>query len=289
VSIAAMGGRFAVMHKAACTKGCDRVGLLVQHECRGGGLMNCAAIQAVILKRNSAMNAKDVMTPSVLSVAPDASVSAAAHLMLQNKISGLPVIDGSGTLVGIVTEGDFLRRSEIGTQRRRPRWIEFFIGPGRLADEYSRASGRSVSDVMTHDVQTVAPEASLEHIVRIMERHRIKRVPVVAGGKVVGIVTRANLLHALSSIADEIAPSSAGDNAIREQIFAELKRQTWTPVSTINVTVRNGVVQLSGSLTDERQRQALRILAENIPGVTKVQDHLIWIEPETGMYIEGQG
>ena len=235
------------------------------------------------------MNAKDVMTPCVLSIAPDASISAAARLMLQNKISGLPVIDDSGKLVGMITEGDFLRRAEIGTQRRRARWIEFLVGPGRLADEYSRSSGRTISDVMTHDVHTVNVDAPLEQIVRMMERRRIKRVPVVAGGKVVGIVTRANLLRSLSSVADEIVPSSADDNAIREQIYAELNRQTWTPVARIDVTVRNGVVQLSGSLTDERQRGALRILAENIPGVKKVQDHLIWIEPETGMYFEGQG
>jgi CBS domain-containing protein len=235
------------------------------------------------------MNAKDVMTPSVISIAPDASISAAARLMLQNKISGLPVIDDSGKLVGMITEGDFLRRAEIGTQRRRARWIEFLVGPGRLADEYSRSSGRTISDVMTHDVHTANVDAPLEQIVRMMERHRIKRVPVVAGGKVVGIVTRANLLRSLSSVADEIVPSSADDNAIREQIYAELNRQTWTPVARIDVTVRNGVVQLSGSLTDERQRGALRILAENIPGVKKVQDHLIWIEPETGMYFEGQG
>ncbi len=235
------------------------------------------------------MKAKDVMTTTVLSVAPDSSISAAAHLMLQNKISGLPVIDGTGKLAGIVTEGDFLRRTEIGTQRRRPRWIEFFIGPGRLADEYSRSSGRTISDVMTHDVYTVDPDAPLERIVSMMERQHVKRLPVVEGGKVVGIVTRANLLRALASIADEIVPSPAGDNAIREQIFAELKRQSWTPVTRIDVTVRNGIVQLSGSLTDERQRDALRILAENVPGVKKVQDHLIWIDPETGMYIEGQG
>jgi CBS domain-containing protein len=144
--------------------------------------------------------------------------------MLQNRISGLPVVDGSGKLVGMVTEGDFLRRTEIGTQRQRARWIEFLIGPGRLADEYSRSSGRSVSDVMTRDVHTASIDASLDDIVRIMERHRVKRVPVVEEGKVVGIVTRANLLHALVGIADEIAPSSAGDTAIREQIFAELKR-----------------------------------------------------------------
>ena len=232
------------------------------------------------------MKAKDVMTPHVLSVAPDASISAAARLMLQNRISGLPVVDGSGKLVGMVTEGDFLRRTEIGTQRQRARWIEFLIGPGRLADEYSRSSGRSVSDVMTRDVHTASIDASLDDIVRVMERHRVKRVPVVEEGTVVGIVTRANLLHALAGIADEIVPSSAGDTAIREQIFAELKRQTWAPVAVIDVTVRKGVVVLSGALIDERQRQALRILAENVPGVKKVQDDLVWFEPETGMYLE---
>jgi CBS domain-containing protein len=232
------------------------------------------------------MHAKDVMTPIVISVASDAPISTAARLMLQNKISGLPVVDKSGKLVGIVTEGDFLRRAEIGTQRRRARWIEFLIGPGQLADEYSRSSGRSVSDVMTHNVHAVNVDASLEDIVRIMERRRVKRVPVVAEGKIVGIVTRANLLHALAGIADEIAPSSADDTAIRDQIFAEMKRQTWAPIAMIDVTVRKGVVQLSGALTDERQRQALRILAENIPGVKKVQDDLVWFEPETGMYLE---
>jgi CBS domain-containing protein len=220
------------------------------------------------------MNAKDVMTPHVLSIAPDALISAAARLMLQNKISGLPVVDGSGKLVGIITEGDFLRRPELATQRRRPRWIEFLVGSGRLADEYTRSSGRNVSDVMTYDVHTVDLDASLEEIVSIMERHHVKRVPVVDGPKVLGIITRANLLHAFAGIADEIAPSSMADTAIREQIFSELKRQTWAPVALIDVTVRKGVVQLSGVLTDERQRQALRILAENM------------IEPGTGMYVE---
>ena len=120
---------------------------------------------------------------------------------------------------------------------------------------------------MTHDAHTANVDASLEDIVRVMERHHVKSVPVVEEGTVVGIVTRANLLHALAGIADEIVPSSAGDTAIREKIFAELKRQTWAPVAVIDVTVRKGVVVLSGALIDERQRQALRILAENVPGV----------------------
>ena len=145
------------------------------------------------------MKVKDVMTSHVLSVTPDESVFVAARVMLQKKISGLPVVDGHGKLVGIVSEGDFLRRAETGTKRHRPKWMEFFLGPGRLADEYVQISGRKVRDVMTEDVWTVTQDAPLEDVVRLMERRHIKRVPVVEGGKIVGIVTRANLLHAMAS------------------------------------------------------------------------------------------
>ncbi len=232
------------------------------------------------------MKVSDVMTPNVVSVPPDASVVMAARLMLQKQISGVPVINDVGNLVGIVTEGDFLRRVETGTARRRPRWIEFFMGPGRLADEYVRLSGGKVSDVMTHEVQTVPPDAPLEQVVRLMERYNIKRVPVVDNGKVVGIVTRANLLHAVAGFAHEIAPLSAGDAAIRDQLLAALKDQPWAPVTAIHVNVRNGVVQLSGVITDERQRQALRVAAENIPGVKEVEDNVVWVEPVSGMFVE---
>jgi CBS-domain-containing membrane protein len=232
------------------------------------------------------MKVSDVMTPDVVSVSPDASVAMATRLMLQKRISGVPVINDVGNLVGIVSEGDFLRRAETGTGRRRPRWIEFFVGPGRLADEYVRLSGRKVSDVMTHEVQTVPPDAPLEQVVRLMERHNIKRVPVVDNGKLVGIVTRANLLHAVASFAHEIAPLSAGDAAIRDQLLAALKDQPWAPVTAIDVTVRNGIVRLSGVITDERQRQALRVAAENIPGVKEVEDNIVWVEPVSGMFVE---
>jgi CBS-domain-containing membrane protein len=232
------------------------------------------------------MNVSDVMTPNVLSVPPDASVAEAAQLMLQKRISGVPVINDHGSLVGIVTEGDFLRRAETGTGRRRPRWIEFFMGPGRLADEYVRLSSRKVGDVMTHEVWTVPPGAPLEQAVRLMERHNIKRVLVVDNGKVVGIVTRANLLHAMASFAQEIAPLSAEDTSIRERLLAELKVQPWAPVTPIDVTVRNGVVQLSGIITEERQRQALRVAAENIPGVKNVEDNVAWVEPVSGLFVE---
>ena len=232
------------------------------------------------------MKAMDVMTRDVVSVAPDASVIEAVRLMLQHKISGLPVVDASGDLQGVVTEGDFLRRVETGTERKRSRWVEFLLGPGRLATDYVHTTGRKVGEVMTPDVRTVAEDDPLEKVVHLMERHRIKRVPVVRGSKVVGIVTRANLMRALASLALAEHPVAADDAAIRERLLAELKKQSWAPVGLIDVVVKDGVVKLSGALTDERERQAIRIAAENIAGVKKIEDHLVWIEPMSGTVIE---
>src|SRR6185295_19945982 len=154
------------------------------------------------------MKAADIMTTHPITVRPDSSVVEAVRLMLQHRFSGLPVVDAAGGVVGVVTEGDLLRRTETGTQRQRSRWIEFFVGPGKLAEEYVRASGRKVEDVMTHSVQTISGDVPLDDIVNLMERHRIKRLPVVHDGKLVGIVTRANLLHALGSVARETRPTS---------------------------------------------------------------------------------
>lgn len=232
------------------------------------------------------MKVSDVMTREVVSIAPEASVLEAVRLMLQHKISGLPVIDAKGNLQGVVTEGDFLRRVETGTERKRSRLVEFLLGPGRLATDYVQATGRKVGEVMTPDARTVGEDETLEKVVNLMERYRIKRVPVVRGDKVVGIVTRQNLMRALASLALAEHPVAADDAAIRERLLAELKRQTWAPVGLIDVVVKDGVVKLSGALTDERQRQAIRIAAENIPGVKKVEDHLVWIEPNTGVIIE---
>jgi CBS-domain-containing membrane protein len=140
---------------------------------------------------------------------------------------------------------------------------------------------------MTPDVLSVTPDESIFVAARLMLQKKISGLPVVDGlGNLVGIVTRANLLHAMAGFVGEIAPSPAADTTIREQFFAELARQPWAPVTRIDITVRNGVVQLSGTLTDERQRQALRVTAENISGVKKVEDHVVWIEPVSGMYAE---
>jgi CBS domain-containing protein len=139
---------------------------------------------------------------------------------------------------------------------------------------------------MTPDVHTVAEDAPLEQVVHLMERHRVKRLPVVRGDRIVGIVTRANLMRALASLALAERPAAADDAAIRERLLAELKKQRWAPVGLIDVVVKDGVVKLSGALTDERERQAIRVAAENIAGVKKIEDHLIWIEPNTGVVVE---
>jgi CBS domain-containing protein len=229
------------------------------------------------------MKAEDVMTRPVISVAASASVVEAIRLMLQHKISGLPVLDADGNRVGIVSEGDFLRRVETATLRRRPRWIEFFVGPGRLADEYVHASGRKVDEIMTPEIHAATEDTPLEEIVRLMERHGIKRVPVLRGRELVGIVTRANLMRALVRSAAAVPAAPTDDAGIRERLLGELKKQPWAPVGAIDVAVSDGVVTLSGVITDDRQRLALRVAAENIPGVKKVEDRLAWVIPEAGL------
>lgn len=227
------------------------------------------------------MQVRDVMTRNVVSVKADDSILSAARLMLQNRISGLPVLDANGALVGVVTEGDFLRRGELGTTKRRPRWVEFLLGPGKLAQEYVHQSGRKVFDVMTRDPHTVSEDATLESVVTQMERHRVKRLPVMRDGKLVGIISRANLLHALASLARETKAASGDDAAIRDRILEALAKQHWA--LAVNVVVKNGVAEIWGTIMDERERQACIVAVENVPGVNQVHDHLVWVEPMSGM------
>src|SRR5512139_2421843 len=232
------------------------------------------------------MRAGDVMTRNVISVSPDNTVLQAAREMLQHHISGLPVIDEAGNLVGILSEGDFLRRQETRTERKRSRWLEFLMGPGKIAAEYTHSHGNKVAEVMTTKVHTASEDTPLEEIVELMERRRIKRVPVLRGKKVVGIVTRSNLMHAMVSLARS-APKAAKDDAtIREKLLAIMQKEQWAPAAVSNVVVRGGVVELWGVIVDERQREALKVAAENIPGVKEVKDHLVWVEPTSGMVIE---
>jgi CBS domain-containing protein len=227
------------------------------------------------------MQVRDVMTHHVISIGVDQPILKAARLMLQNDISGLPVVDAKGDLVGMVTEGDFLRRGEIGTERRRPKWLEFLLGPGRMAEEYVHASGCKVEEVMTRDPVTVAEDDALETVVELMERRHIKRLPVVRAGKMVGIVSRANLMHALVTLARNTDEPGGADADIRERLLAAFAKQAWAP--RVNVVVKDGVVELWGTIMDDRERQACIVVAENASGVKQVHDHLVWVEPFSGV------
>lgn len=228
------------------------------------------------------MRVGDVMTQEILAIAPEAALKEAAEVMLREHVSGLPVISGR-KLVGIVTEGDLLRRVETETERSRPRWLEFLTGAGTLAQEYVRSHARKVADVMTTEVVTATEDTELEAAVELMERRRVKRLPVLRGTQVVGIVSRANLLHAL--VASPPGGAKAQDKAIRDQLWAEIHNQRWKAQGT-NIVVSNGVVDLWGYITDERHRNAIRVAAENIQGVKEIRDHLVWMAPYSGLILD---
>ena len=233
------------------------------------------------------MRAHQIMTRSVTTVTPETTILEAANIMLQRHLSGLPVVDTAGKLVGIVSEGDFLRRSEIGTQRKRGRWLKFLLGAGKAATDFVHEHGRKVSEVMTQDPLTITEDTPLEEIVAKMESNGVKRLPVMNGDKLVGIVSRANLLQAVASLTRDVPDPTADDDHIRRRIIAVLEKNDWCPLG-LNVVVRNGIVHLSGVITEERSRQASIVGAENIAGVKKVHDHLCWVEPMSGMYVESQ-
>ena len=231
------------------------------------------------------MRAHQIMTRTVITVTPDATILEAANLMLKWHVSGLPVVDKDGKLVGIVSEGDFIRRSEIGTQRKRGRWLKFLLGVGEAATEYVHEHGRKISEVMTRDPLTIAEETPLDEIVASMEKNGVKRLPVMNGDKLVGIVSRANLLQAVAGLARDIPDPTADDDHIRSRIIAEVGKNDWSPFG-LNVIVRDGIVHLSGVITEEKSRQATVVAAENVAGVKKVHDHLCWIDTMSGTYLE---
>lgn len=237
-------------------------------------------------RKKKIMNAADVMTRRVITVAPDAALADAVGVMLKNGISGLPVVDAGGALVGMLTEGDLLRRAETGTERKRPRWLEFVLGPGKMADEYLHTHGRRVSEVMSTNVMSVTPDTSLEKIVKLMEHRKIKRVPVVENDRLIGIVSRANLMQALLTVSSAIPAAKASDEEIRTRLWSDLEKAEWAPIGLINIIVRDGVVHLHGTIADGRERGALRAAAENVPGVSAVRDHLVWCDYVTGTVIE---
>lgn len=225
-----------------------------------------------------------VMTKSPIVISPQAKVSEAATMMLEKRISGLPVVDLGNRLVGIITEGDFLRRGELGTERRHS-WLRGWLtSPGKLAEDYVRTHGRRIDEVMTTSLVTISPTASLSEAVDLMERHDVKRLPVVSEGVLVGIVSRADVLRALCQYLPKSA-TTASDLEILRAVEEQFLKQSWSENGAIRCDVVNGVAELTGSIFDERERLAARVLVENVPGVRSVVDRLVWIEPYSGMVI----
>jgi CBS domain-containing protein len=229
------------------------------------------------------MNAADVMISNVITVGPDAQLQNVAQTLLTNRISGMPVVTSDGKLVGIVSEGDLMHRAESGTGRRRSWWLALLTGREVLAAEYVKEHSRKVSDVMTREVITVKPETPLYDIAMLLERNGIKRVPVVKDGKVVGIVSRANLLQALASYRTPIEGSAPNDSAIRDSVMARLNSEPWSRPSLINVIVQDGNVELWGIVDTQVEKRAVRVAAEVTPGVRAVNDNLIVRPIESGV------
>jgi CBS domain-containing protein len=229
------------------------------------------------------MRAHQIMTRPVITVSPETTVVEAANTMLQRRVSGLPVVD-AGKLVGIISEGDFIRRSEIGTQRKRGRFLKFILGPSQTAADFVQEHGRKVAEIMTEAPLTITEDTELEKIVQLMEKNNVKRLPVMRGDQVVGIVSRANLLQAVASLARDVPDPTADDDHIRDRIIDALTKNDWCPFG-LSVIVRDGIVHLSGVITEERSRQAAVVAAENVSGVNKVHDHLCWVDTMSGMYL----
>ena len=220
------------------------------------------------------MQARDIMVSPVITIGENETVRDVARLLATKRISAVPVV-GAGKLVGIVTEADLMRRVESGTERPYSWWLSFFLGDRALAADYVKSHATKVRDIMTRDVISASPETPLFEIADLFEEHHIKRVPIVSkGGDLVGIVSRANIIQAIAS-ARPALEISLPDAAIRTTLLEELQRQPWGHVHRLNITVTNGTVDLWGFVESDKERQAIAVAAEAIPGVTVVNDHLV--------------
>ena len=219
------------------------------------------------------MKARDVMVAPVVTVKPYSTVKEVAKTLVDRRISAVPVVDDVGKLVGIISEGDLMHRSETGTERQYRWWIRLVEGDASLPADYIKAHGRKAADIMTQNVITAAPDTALDEVAITMEKNSIKRVPIVRDGQLVGIVSRANLVQALATMPKGLEiPLS--DSQIREKLLSHLKEQPWAGTHLLNVTVTDGVVSLWGVTSSESERKAIRVAAEATPGVRAVNDHL---------------
>ena len=220
------------------------------------------------------MQARDVMVSPVITARKGATVREVAKILLEKRISAVPVVDNVGKLVGIITEGDLMRRAEAGTEHPYSWWVHFLAGDATVAADYVKSHAAKVEDVMTSNVVTATSETPLHEVASLLEEHQIKRVPIVdKAGNLVGIVSRANLIQVVASARPKLE-MTLPDSAIRQKLLSELKRQCWAHTHNLSITVTNGVVDLWGYAQSNEEREAIRVAAEGIPGVIAVNDHL---------------
>jgi CBS domain-containing protein len=226
------------------------------------------------------MQAKDIMTSDVVTITPAATVEQIAQLLLERHISAAPVVDADNRVVGIVSEGDLLRRPEIGTERARSWWLQFMTSSREQASDYIKTHGLRAEEVMTTPAVTVEEDTPIGEIAQLLEKKRIKRVPVVQQGKLVGIVSRANLLHGLATHKDSLPQqTSIDDRKLRETILDTIRKQSWVMHGTPNVTVVDGNVELWGWVNSDKEKQAMELVVKNIPGVQSLESHLGSLPP----------
>lgn len=221
------------------------------------------------------MKASDVMVSEVITVGPNTTVQEIANILLSSRISAVPVLDDLGAVIGIVSEGDLIHRVEAGTERHYSWWLSFLSDKDALAHDFLKSHAVRAADVMTKRVITATPDLPLGEVASLLEKHRIKRVPIVENGKLVGIVSRANLLQALAALRRDIPVEfRVEDLDLRERVLSEIRSKLWASASQINVIVHDGVVELWGGVDAQNEKDALRVAAELIPGVHSVEDHI---------------
>jgi len=221
------------------------------------------------------MRAIDVMVRDVVTVRSDTDVADAVKLLSEHDVSALPVVDEAGNLVGMLSEADLIHRVEIGTEKHRPWWSEAVTGASTLAEEFAKSHGKRVDEIMTSGAISVSEDTPLSEIATLFERKRIKRVPVIKDGKLVGVVSQSNLIQALASVVGRMDQHDETDRQIRLELQARLQQQSWTDFGSRNITVSDRVVHLWGLVGSEAERKALLALAESVPGVSQVSDEMI--------------
>jgi CBS-domain-containing membrane protein len=220
------------------------------------------------------MQARDVMTKDLVTVGPDTTVGDIAALLVSHRIGAVPVVSGDRKLIGIVSQTDLVHRSETGTEKRRKWWLEAFADPDSRAREYVKSHGHRAQDVMTRVVVTVSADASLAEVADVLDTHRIRQVPVVSDGRLAGMISRADLVRALAEVSITAPAARPDSGALQKAIWDQIKAQSWLKTAFVNLSVKDGVVDLWGAVDSDDQRRALVVLVEGVPGVVKVENNV---------------